>query len=313
MTPRRHVDALFTAAHDDDLSPIDDARFHAHIRSCKDCAAGFVEFVATVEALHELPKARMARVVHLPSTPPVAERSGRPGISLGWLNAGLLRRFPATAIAGAAAVVLIILALVRGGGPMPTSNIHSSSGSGAQPVVAPAGGSAQAACAPPIATINGSALPVEFSQARVATAASLPGARLVLATPSLSVKAGQSVVVYAQLSFRVASLGVAGTTGVPPATRTVRPCVSVVVGGTGQGVGAGSGAGAGTAYLSQVAPGAASPAALYHPTSTAPLLTFVVPPGLAPGTQLHVVASIPAGFEGPGTPALTATLTLVTR
>jgi hypothetical protein len=314
MSPRRHVDALFTAAHDDDLSPIDEARFHAHIRSCKDCAAAFAEFVATVEALHELPNARMARVVHLPSTPPVAERSARPRISLGWLNAGLLRRFPATAIAGAAAAVLIIVALVRGGGPMPTASIHSSSGYGAQPVANAPGGSVQdSACAPPLATINGSAPPVEFSQARVATAASLPGARLVLATPSLSVKAGQSVVVYAQLSFPVASLGVAGTTGVPTATRTVRPCVSVVVGGTGQAVGAASGAGAGNAYPPVAAPGAASPAALHQPPSTAPLLAFIVPAGLAPGTELHVVASIPAGFDGLGSPALTATLTLVTH
>jgi hypothetical protein len=316
MTQRRHVDALFTAAHDDDLSPIDEARFHAHIRSCKDCAAAFAEFVATVEALHELPKARMARVVHLPSTPPVAERSGRPGISLGWLNAGLLRRFPATAIAGAAAAVLIIVALVHNGGALPTTSTHSTSGSAAgaeQPIAAPAAGSAkEAACAPPIAAINGSAPPVEFSQARVATAASLPGARLVLATPSLSVKAGQSVVVYAQLSLPVASLGIVGN-GVPPATRTVRPCVSVTVGGTGQALGAGSSAGAGTAHLPTAAPGADSPAALYQPTSTAPLLTFVVPPGLAPGTELHVVASIPAGFEGLGSPALTATLTLISR
>jgi Putative zinc-finger len=313
MTQRRHVDALFTAAHDDDLSPIDEARFHAHIRSCKDCAAAFAEFVATVEALHELPKARMARVVHLPSTPPVAERSGRPGISLGWLNAGLLRRFPATAIAGAAAAVLIIVALVHNGGAMPTTSTHSTSGSAFQPVLAPAAGSAQdAACAPPIATINGSAPPVEFSQARVATAASLPGVRLVLATPSLSVKAGQSVVVYAQLSLPVASLGIVGN-GVPAATRTVRPCVSVTVGGTGQALGAGSSGGAGTAHLPTAAPGADSPAALYQPPSTAPLLTFVVPPGLARGTELHVVASIPAGFEGLGSPALTTTLTLISR
>jgi hypothetical protein len=316
MTQRRHVDALFTAAHDDDLSPIDEARFHAHIRSCKDCAAAFAEFVATVEALHELPKARMARVVHLPSTPPIAERSGRPGISLGWLNAGLLRRFPATAIAGTAAVVLIIVALVRGGGPMPTTSTHSTSGSASgveQPIANPVGGSPKdAACAPPIATISGSAPPVEFSQARVVTAASLPGVRLVLATPSLSVKAGQSVVVYAQLSFPVASIGVVGN-GVPPATRTVRPCVSVTVSGTGQVVGAGSGAGAGPADLPTAAPGAATPAALYQPPSTAPLLAFVVPPGLAPGTVLHVVASIPAGFEGLGSPALTAALTLISR
>lgn len=312
MTQRRHVDALFTAAHDDDLSPIDEARFHAHLRACKDCSAAFAEFTATVEALHELPKAQMARVVHLPSTPPVAERSARPRISLGWLNAGLLRRFPATAIAGAAAAVLIIVALVRGGGPMTTTSTPSSSG--ARPVAGAPGVNAQdSACTPSIATITGSSPPAGFSQARVVTASNLPGARLVLATSSLSVKPGQSVLVFAQLSFPVASLVVPGESGVSPATRTVRPCVSVGVGGTGQILGVGSGAGAGTTYPAAGAPPVASPAALHQPPSTAPLLAFIVPAGLAPGTELHVVASIPAGFDGLGSPALTATLTLVTH
>jgi Putative zinc-finger len=307
MTPRRHVDDLFTAAHDDDLSPIDDARFHAHMRSCKDCSAAFAEFTATVEALHELPKARMARVVHLPSTPPVAESAPRHRVSLGWLNAGLLRRFPATAIAGAAAAVLIIVALVHGGVATTTSTPSSSAGS---PVVAVPGVNAQdSACTLPITTITGSPPPANFSQARVATASNLPGARLVLAASSLSVKPGQSVTVYAQLSLPVASLGVPGTTSVPPATRTVRPCVSVRVGDTGQIIGAASGAGAGTAH----APGVASPEPLYQSPGSAPLLAFTVPPGLAPGTELHVVASIPAGFDGLASPALIATLTLTTH
>jgi Putative zinc-finger len=315
MSPRRHVDALFTAAHDDDLSPIDEARFHAHIRSCKDCAAAFAEFTATVEALRELPKARMARVVHLPSTPPVAERSARPQISLGWLNAGLLRRFPATAVAGAVAAGLIIFALVHNGSGIPStagipSSARSASGSGSQPVAGPAGGGAQdATCVPAIASIAESSPPAGFTPAKVATDVGLPGTRLVLATSSLSVKAGQSVVVYAQLSLPVASIGIPGTTGVPQARRTVRPCVSVAVAGTGFQLGTE----AGTAYPQVLTPGPASPATLHGPVETAPLIAFTVPPGLAAGTELNVIASIPAGFEGPGTPALTATLTLTTH
>jgi Putative zinc-finger len=308
---RRHVDDLFTAAHDDELSPIDDARFHAHIRSCKDCSAAFAEFTASVEALHELPKARMARVVHLPSTPPVAERSPGLRIGFGWLNAGLLSRFPATAIAGAAAAVLIIVALVHNGGNVPTGS-HSTAGSaaGAQaPVVAPGTNSQDAACAQPITTIIGTSLPASFALTQMVTDPKLPGARLVLAASSLPVKPGQSVTVYAQLSLPLPSLGAPGAAEAQPATRTVRPCVSVGVGGTGRVLRIASGAGAGAAY----GPGIASPAPLQGSTGTASLLTFTVPANLAPGTTLHVVASIPAGFEGPSSPALTATLTLTTR
>jgi hypothetical protein len=311
MSPRRHVDALFTAAHDDDLSPIDEARFHAHIRSCKDCSAAFAEFTATVEALRELPKARMARVVHLPSTPPVAERSTRPWISLGWVNAGLLRRFPATAVAGAVAAGLIIFALAHNTPTTAPSNFAHGAASGSQlPVASPAAASAQdLACTPAIASITESSPPAGFSVPRVATTASLPGARLVLATSSLSVKAGQSVVVYGQISLPVASLGIPGTTGVPPARRSVRPCVSVAVVGSGLKLSTEFGPADAPAPVA----GAASPVAQPGLAGAPSLLAFTVPPGLAPGTQLNVVASIPAGFEGPGTPALTATLTLTTH
>jgi anti-sigma factor RsiW len=312
---RRHVDDLFTAAHDDDLSAIDDARFHAHIRSCKDCSAAFAEFTATVEALRELPKARLARPIHLPSTPPVADRSGRPRISLDWLSAGLLRRFPATAIAGAAAVVLIIVALVHNGSGVPTGTLSTAAGSdhgagsAAAPAIAtPATNGQGAACTPPVTAVTGASPPVSFSAPQVITSPNLPGARLVLAASALSVNPGQSVTLYAQLSLPVASLGAPGTTGVAPVTRAVRPCVSVGVGNSSQVIGTTSGALAGGEFE----PGVGSPNALHPSTGAATLLGFTVPRGLAPGTELHVVASIPAGFEAPGSPALTATLTLTT-
>ena len=43
-----------------------------------------------------------------------------------------------------------------------------------------------------------------------------------------------------------------------------------------------------------------------------PLLSFVVPAGTAANTEIHVTATIPAGFTGPNSPALKAELTLTT-
>jgi hypothetical protein len=178
MSTRRHVDDLFTGALDGDLSPIDEARFHAHLQSCSDCSAAFTEFTATVEALHELPKARMARVVHLPSTPPVAEESPRGRLSLGWLNPGmLLRRFPATAVAGAVAVVLVIIALTHGSGAPTTNGADQAGGANSATAPAPA---LDAACGQPTA-ITESSPPAQFAAPQVATNVSLPGVRLVLA------------------------------------------------------------------------------------------------------------------------------------
>lgn len=138
MSPRRHLDDLFSAAYEDELSPIDEARFRAHMQSCAPCAAAYAEFRATIEALHEMPRARMPHVVHLPSTPPVAERVSRPRIGLSWFNLGLVRRFPATAIAGAAAVVLVVFALTHNG----VSPQNSTAGRSASsvPAAAPATG-----------------------------------------------------------------------------------------------------------------------------------------------------------------------------
>jgi anti-sigma factor RsiW len=317
MSPRRHVDDLFTGAYDDDLSPIDEARFQAHLRACPDCSAGYTEFTATVEALRELPKARMARVVHLPSTAPVAEESGRRRIGFGWLNAGLLRRFPATALAGAAAVAIVVVALAHtGGGTSSTTSIASGSdaaGSGANrgPGIPPAFPAAESACTQQLAPVSGATLPAGFSQAVVAHSLSQPGDHLDLAASSLSVAPGQQVRLYAQLSVPLTSAGAPGAHSTTGAIRAVRPCVSIALGSgapsvlpttANQSLDGASGAVTGDYAGNPVsAPGSGS------------LVTFTVPSGLAPGTVIHVEAEIPAGFEFPGSRALTATIDLTTR
>ena len=314
MSPRRHVDDLFTGAYDDDLSPIDEARFQAHLRACPDCSAAYSEFTATVEALRELPKARMARVVHLPSTAPVAEESGRRRISFGWLNAGFLRRFPATALAGGVAVVLVVFALAHtGGGTSSTASIASGNEAGGPAGDhVPAVPAAESACTQQLAPVSGATPPAGFSQPVVAKSLSQPGDQLSLAASSLSVTAGQQVTFYAQLSEPLASAGAPGAQSTTSAIRAVRPCVSIAVGsgallvlpttvnGSGNGVpGATTGDFAGD-------PGSA-------PVGSGSLVTFTVPAGLAPGTVIHVAAEIPAGFEFAGSRALTATLTITTR
>ncbi|HEY6782292.1 MAG TPA: zf-HC2 domain-containing protein [Candidatus Dormibacteraeota bacterium] len=311
MTPRRHLDDLFTAAYDDELSPIDEARFQTHMQSCAPCAEAYAEFRATVEALRELPPARMPHVVHLPSTLPVAERSVRPRIGLGWFNLGIVRRFPATAIAGAAAVVLLIAALAHGTGGTPTNSPQSLGRPNAAGGAAP-GAIPETACSQTVG-ITGASPPVSFTHQDLATDAAQPALHLVLAAPSLVVSAGKPAYVYAQLSLPVASLSIPGTQATAPPARAVLPCVSISVGNS----------------QNQLAPLPAgsgvfgSPASLGHGTVTAapayqdngaagPLLAFNVPAGLAPGTEIHITATVPAGYTGPGSPPLTAELTLTT-
>jgi hypothetical protein len=307
MTPRRHLDDLFTSAYEDELSPIDEARFHAHIQSCEPCATAYAEFRTTIEALHELPKARMPHVVHLPSTAPVAERS--PEHRLGWsrLNLGLLRRFPATALAGGFAVVLLIVALVHGvgGGSVATSSLPNTASSLPRAATA-------AACTHAYVPIAGAAPPVSYTQEDLATDAAQPALHLVLAAPTLQVTPGQQALVYAQFSAPVPEIAVPGAQAASPAARAVLPCVSVQV-GTAANIPA-IAAGAGAVQTPVAAPGAnAGGPGLELGGSAGPLLYFQVPRGLAPGTEIHVIATIPANFTAPGSPPLTAELTLTTR
>jgi hypothetical protein len=309
MSPRRHLDDLFSAAYEDELSPIDEARFQSHMQSCSPCAAAYAEFRATIETLHGLPRARMPHVVHLPSTPPVAERSSRPRIGLSWFNLGLLRRFPATAVAGAVAVVLVILALTH-----PTAPSTSTAGGAVSvPAEAPGAQATVAACTRSIVNITGAALPASFSQADSATDPAQPALRLVLAAPTLVVTPGKLAVVYAQLSVPTTSISNPGSSAAPPPARAVLPCVSVGVGSTSRlltVIPAANGS-LGGPYVPGATP-VAAPDQQFG-SGTGPLLTFQVPAGLAPGTEIHVTATIPAGYASLGSPPLTAELTLTTH
>jgi hypothetical protein len=311
MSPRRHLDDLFSAAYEDELSPIDEARFHNHMQTCGPCAAAYAEFKATIEELHGLPRAPMPHVVHLPSTPPVAERASRPRIGLSWFNLGIVRRFPATALAGAAAVVLVILALTHATG-MPSS--RTTAGSAIAGVAPEAHGpAADAACATSIVSITGAAVPSSFSHADLATDPAQPALHLVLAAPTLQVDSGKQAVVYAQVSVPVTSFSIPGSAASPAPSRALLPCVTVTGVGT-------------SAQALTVVPRAPGPAGIpYYPNTTpiaapgldyagpGPFLTFQVPAGLAPGTQFHVTAIIPANYLSPGSLPLTAQLTLTTR
>lgn len=312
-SPRRHLDDLFSAAYEDELSPIDEARFQAHLQSCAPCAAAYAEFRASIETLRELPRARMPHAVHLPSTPPVAERSSRPRIGLSWFNVGLVRRFPATAIAGAVAAVLVIVALTHSGGGGPS---NSTSGVASLPVArAPhASPAAESACAHAIVGITPAGLPSTFTQEALATDPAQPALHLVLAAPALVVTPGQQAVVYAQLSVPVASISNPGSAATPPPPRSVLPCVLIGVGNTDQRLSANA---VSIASLDHPqAPGAGTPIAapgLQYGGGVGPLLTFQVPAGLARGTEIHVTATIPAGYVSAGSPPLIAELTLTTR
>jgi hypothetical protein len=306
MSPR-HLDDLFSAAYEEDLSPADEARFDAHIQTCQPCADAYEEFKAGIAALRELPKARMPHAVHLPSTAPVAERPPRPTIGLSWFNLGLVRRFPATAIAGVAAVVIVIFALAHGSGPTAAPGTAAGPGPAGNAAVAPAteqSPAADASCTTPTA-ITGSSPPANFAQVTQAADPQEPAVHLVLATPSQVVNPGTTTTVYAQLSVPASSLLAPGYKGATPPARAILPCVSVIAASTGEKFQ--------VLETTPLLPNTYNPGAAGLPgpvTASGSLLTFAVPAGLIPGTELQVTATIPAGYAAFGSPALTAELTL---
>ena len=311
MSPRRHLDDLFSAAYEDELAPIEEARFQAHMQSCAPCAEAYAELRSSIETLRELSRARMPHVVHLPSTATVAERPVRPRSGLSWFNLGLVRRFPATAIAAVAAVVLVIAALAHGtGAPSPiaagaNSDAHAPAVGVATPV-------AELSCVHSIVDIKGATPPSDFGQEARSTDPAQPALHLVLAAPTLVVTPGRSAVVYAQLSVPVATISNPGTpvTSVPP--RAVLPCVSIAVGSTSQLL---TVVPDGLTFQIPEAQGAGSRSGLSVPEPggvAGPIFSFQVPAGLARGTEIHVMATIPAGYTSLASPPLIAELTLTT-
>jgi hypothetical protein len=306
MTPR-HLDNLFSTAYEGEMTPIEEARFDTHMKSCAPCAEAYAEFKATVEELRGLPKARMPHAVHLPSTAPVAEIATRPRPGWGRFNLGILRRFPATAVAGAFVVLIAIGALVHGNGNPSTG---ASTASGAVPNASSdhgvAGSGATASC--PIVNITAASPPASFSQ-DVVTDPALPAFHLTLAAPTLKVTAGKPAVVYAQLSVPISGLSNPETATSQLPSRAAFPCVAVSVGTS-------------TSYQVVVpaaltpgvqgASGIGVPAPLPTKATSGPLFAFQVPAGVPPGTEVHVIATVPRGYVGGNSPPLTAELTFTT-
>jgi hypothetical protein len=115
-----HVESLFSAAYDGELSPDARAAFDRHLGECSTCAAAFAELTTAVDALREQPTARMPHPVRLPEGSPGLEPrfAHRPmrlprgrAIVAGLTAAGMV------AVAGGVTAAVV---LTRGAGPTRT-------------------------------------------------------------------------------------------------------------------------------------------------------------------------------------------------
>jgi len=314
--PPKHVEDLFSGAYDDALTPREAERFAAHLRECDACASAYEAFHASVDALRALPAARMPVMVHLPSTPPVAEQRAFPvRLPRAWrpqLRAGF-----ATGIAAAAAVVLVVLAVSHqgGGGTSPGSStaLEAPSSTG--------GATTTPGCPAPAAASASQQLTSGFDNREVKTEPDRPGQQLVLATASDHYAPGSQVAVYSLLTAPLPAAAAANGTVAPTTSVAAVPCVRVEAasalpsqGGTapvpagGRAVfatpaPAAAGSGAGSSIGAGAVPG----------SPLTPILYFSIPPNTPSGTVLHVVATVPAGYPQPGDPAFSVDLVITVR
>ncbi|HXZ99315.1 MAG TPA: zf-HC2 domain-containing protein [Candidatus Binatia bacterium] len=209
-----HVQDLLSAACDGELSAAERRRFDRHLEGCPTCSAAYTEMSTMVDAVRELPAARMPRPVLLPSGPPVRARAAR----LGWL--GSLRNPWAAGLAGAAVAAAVALAVVLPG-RLTAGPAEPVAAGGAGLSAVPSAGSAHtcAGCAAPSAASVPEAGP-EFSGTQCAPApipASAASAErppagfsntdlqtrgattVVVATQAAAYAPGQTVVIYARI------------------------------------------------------------------------------------------------------------------
>lgn len=293
MTTAQHVDQLFSAAIDDELSPAQEQSFHDHLAGCSDCSAAYRTFSDAVGQLRALPKAAMPLPVHLPSGAPAAERAA----ASEWLRRLVPRRLPmgaATGVGALAAVAIVAIALTRGSAPTsPTLEAPNRLSTGAN------GGAAAAAPAScPLAAAAGTAPSYAY---RTSTSdRSRPGQQLVLTASDATATAGSQVQIYAVLTVPAQVAGAPGAAA-SVASTSITPCLSI----TGA-PGAAFATSASAPAPAQVQDG------LSVPTSAGGE-TFTIPPGTPPGTVLHVVATVPANYPSSSQAPLTATLDITVR
>lgn len=290
MATAQHVEALFSAAVDDELSPAQEQSFHNHLAQCTDCSASYHTLTEAVGKVRALPKAAMPLPVHLPSGAPTAERA----TGSDWLRRLIPRRLPmgaATGVAALAAVAIVVVGLTRGSAPATyapvTPNQLGKAGNG--PAAA-----APASC--PAAAAAGTA--PQYANRTSASDRSRPGQQLVLSASDSSAAAGSQIRVYAVLTVAAQAAGAPGAAA-SAATTTITPCLSV------------TGAPGAVASLNAPASGSiqgdqAAPNAIAGDT-------VMIPPGTPSGTVIHVVATIPANYPSNSQARLTATLDITVR
>lgn len=290
MATAQHVEPLFSAAIDDELSPAQAQSFHDHLAQCSDCNASYQTLIEAVGKVRALPKAAMPLPVHLPSGAPAAERA----TASDWLRRLIPRRLPmgaATGLAALAAVAIVVVGLTRGSAPatqapLATQNHAAKVGN------APNAAGTTAQC--PVGAAAGSA--PEFAYRTSSSDRSRPGQQLVLSASDSSVAAGSQIRVYAALTVPAQAAGVPGAAA-SAATTTITPCLSV--------------SGASGAFASNaLAPG---PIAGDQVAGDAGGETVTIPTGTPPGTVIHVLATIPANYPSASQAPLSATLDITVR
>lgn len=310
--PPHHVQDLFSAAYDGELSSEQWLRFKEHLAACADCTAAYDAFRTGVDSVRLLPAARMPLPVHLPGGAPVAQRR----TASAWLRG--LRRVPlvpggATAVAAVAAAAIALIALTH---PSNTAK-PATAGLGAAGNPNAALG-VQPSC--PTRAEAGAAAPASsYSYRETKTDPRRPGQMLVLAASSATAPAGTPLVFYAGLAVPVPTAGPPGAHAPAAASEGLVPCLAVTGLPASEAVSpvpvhaaSGTPAPAAIAAPNQAAqPGAATD------TLVAPALggleTITIPAGTPAGTVLHIVATIPADYPSPGDPSLSIELTITVR
>lgn len=290
--PVEHIDQLFSAAVDGELSPDQQARFDQHLAECATCASSYASFRHAVQRARALPPAAMPLPVHLPSGPPVAERS----TGAAWLARLIARRrLPvgaATGVAALAAAAIVVVGLTRGGAPAsstgpPPTRLNQATGGAATPAGCPAAAS------------TGSA-PLAYRV--TASDPTRPGQQLLLSASAASAAPGSQLQVLAVLTVPSQALAAPGAAAASAAAIAVTPCLSV------------SGLPAASIATQNGTPPEAVPQQQGAGAAEAPSgETLMIPPGAASGTVFHVVATIPANYPASNQAPLSVSLAITVQ
>ncbi|MGP8161897.1 MAG: anti-sigma factor family protein [Candidatus Dormibacteria bacterium] len=222
-----HVEGLFSAAYDGELSGDARAAFDRHLAECSACAAAFAQLSTAADALRELGPARMPRPVRLPEGAPIPQRRlvrlpARPSWGRG-LVAGLTAAGMVAVAGGIAAVVIVTrpnsgvvsrgsASYAEGGGALPAGAVNVPAAGNPATCAGEACSAAVPAPSPTPASEHASVTcPAELQDTSAAAAAQPPAGfsnhvtqdngttTVVIATQAASFPPGQTVDIYARV------------------------------------------------------------------------------------------------------------------